>query len=179
MQIQQLKRPLLMLLVAAIITCLTFTGCSKDDDDNNNEGGVHLKAKIGSKDHNFNNVRARWIEGGAYLEITGITSSGEALSITVMNEQGNRVPVGKYLLDDGSPFSILSTYHIMEGNVQKNFSASEKTVWNDAFELEITKQNNTYVEGKFSGVLVIGSGLTTLQTITVENGSFSAPIGNE
>ncbi|WAC41498.1 hypothetical protein [Pedobacter sp. SL55] len=67
----------------------------------------------------------------------------------------------------------------MEGNVQKNFTASRQTVFNDAFDLEITKQNNTYVEGKFSGILVIGSGLTTLQTITVENGSFSAPIGNE
>lgn len=178
MQIQQFKRPLLMLLVAAI-TSLTFSGCSKDDDNTNNESGVHLKAKIGSKDHNFNNVRARWMEGGAYLEITGITATGEALSITVLNEEGNRVPVGRYTLDDNTRFSILSTYHFMEGNVQKNFSASRQTVWNDAFELEITKQNNTYVEGKFSGILVIGSGLTTLQTITVENGSFSAPIGNE
>ncbi len=31
------------------------------------------------------------------------------------------------------------------------------------------------VEGKFTGTLVIGSGLTTLATITVENGLFSVP----
>jgi len=45
----------------------------------------------------------------------------------------------------------------------------------DAFNLEITKIDNTVVEGKFTGTLVIGSGLTTLEAITVENGSFSAP----
>jgi len=170
------KKPFLMIL-ALFFTTLTISSCSKDDNETNNESGVHLKAKIGSKDHNFNNVKARWVEGKNYLEITGMTSNNEWLSITVLNET-NRVPAGKYTLDDATPFSILSTYHFMEGNVQKNFTASRQTVWNDAFELEITKQNNTYVEGKFSGTLVIGSGLTTLQTITVENGSFSSPISN-
>ncbi|WP_211659852.1 hypothetical protein [Pedobacter ureilyticus] len=178
MQMLNFKRPIFIML-ALLFTTLTISSCSKDDNETNNEGGVHLKAKIGSKDHNFNNVRARWIEGGAYLEITGITTSGEALSITVLNNAGKRVPVGKYILDDATDFDILSTYHTMENGIQKNFSASTETVWNDAFELEITKQNNTYVEGKFSGTLVIGAGLTTLQTITVENGSFSTPIGNE
>lgn len=176
MQIQQFKKPLLILLVA-VVTSLTFTGCSKDDHENNNESGAQLQAKIGSKDHNFKDVRARWMEGKNYLEITGMTSNNEWLSITVMNET-TRVPVGKYSLDDGTPFTIVSIYHFMEGNAQKNFSAARQTVWNDAFDLEITKQNNTHVEGKFSGVLVIGSGLNTLERITVENGSFSAPISN-
>ncbi len=176
MQILNFKKHLLILLVTAI-TSLTFTGCSKDKDETNNESGVHLKAKIGSKDHTFSDVRARWVDGGNYLEITGRTANNEWLSITVMNE-ATRVPVGKYTLDDATPFSILSLYHFMDGNTQKNFTASRQTVWSDAFELEISKISNTNVEGKFSGILVIGSGLTTLESITVESGSFNAPIKN-
>lgn len=168
------KKPLLMLLALALIT-LTITSCSKDDNETNNDGNYHLKAKIGTKEHTFNEVRARWIDNGNFLEITGRTSNNEWLSITVMNEAA-RVPVGKYTLDDDTPFSILSTYHFMEGSAQKNFTASRQTVWGDAFELEISKMSSAHVEGKFSGVLVIGSGLTTLETITVENGSFNAPI---
>lgn len=173
MQMLNFKRPFLMLL-ALVLTSLTIISCSKDDDDTPVDGSYHLKAKIGTKDHTFTNVRARWVENSNYLELTGMTSNNEWLSITVLSDI-ERVPVGKYTLDDGSPFSILALYHFMEGNVQKNFSATRQTVWSDAFELEISKINSTSVEGKFSGVLVIGSGMTTLERITVENGTFNAP----
>jgi len=173
MQVLNFKKTFLMLIVAV----LTISGCSKKDDEANNEGGFHLKAKIGSKDRIFSDVRARWIDGGNYLEITGRASNNEWLTITVMNE-AKKVPVGKYSLDDNTGFSILSIYTLIENNTQENYTASRETVWPDVFNLEITKIDNTVVEGKFTGTLVIGSGLTTVETITVENGSLSAPFKN-
>lgn len=166
------KRSFLTMLVL-VLTSLTITSCSKKDDGN----GFHLKAKIGSKDQIFNDVSARWIDGGNYLEITGRTANNEWLAITVLNE-AMRVPVGTYTLDDNTSFSILTIYHFMENNVQKNFTASRGTVWTDEFSLELSKVDNNIVEGKFSGTLVIGSGLNTLEAIAVANGSFSAPIKN-
>jgi len=171
------KKSMLAMFVLVLMT-LTILSCSKDNDGPNNESGSHLKAKIGAKEHTFNNASARWIDGGNYLEITGMTSNNEWLAITVMNDQNTRVPVGKYTLDDGTAFNILSIYHFMDNGAQKNFTASRNTVWNDTFELEISKINGTNVEGKFSGVLVIGSGLTTLERITVESGTFNAPFKN-
>ena len=175
MQMPNFKKSFLLMLL--FIGAITISSCSKKDDDVNNEGGFHLKAKIGSKDRTFSDVRARWVDGGNYLEITGKVSNNEWLTITVMNET-TKVPVGKFLLDDNTSFSILSIYTLMEGSAQKNYTASRATVWPDAFNLEITKIDNSVVEGKFTGTLVIGSGLTTLETITVENGTFSAPFKN-
>lgn len=174
MKILKFRKTFLMLLVL-VATTLTLISCSKDDDETINGDGFHLKAKVGTKDMSFKDVRARWVDGKSYLEITGMTSDNEWLTITVMND-AIRVPVGKYSLDDATPFSILSIYHFMDGNVQKNFTASRQTIWNDAFELEISQINDNNVEGKFSGILVIGSGETTLERITIENGTFNAPI---
>ena len=173
MQMLNFKKNLLMVVMVAF-TSLTIVSCSKKDDDATNEGSFHLSAKIGSKDRTFSDARARWVDGGNYLEITGRVSSNASLTITVLN-QTTRVPLGKYTLDDSTPFSLLSIYNLTENNAQKNYTASRGTVWSDAFNLEITKIDNTVVEGKFTGTLVIGSGLNTLETITVENGSFSAP----
>ena len=172
MQMLNFKKPFLMMLM--VLTTLTITSCSKKDDDATNDGSLHLNAKIGSKDRTFSDLRARWVDGGNYLEITGRVSSNEWITITVLN-QTTRVPIGKYTLDDNTPFSLLTTYTLIENNTQKNYTASRATVWPDLFNLEITKIDNNVVEGKFTGTLVIGSGLTTLETITVENGSFSVP----
>src|SRR5690606_15062375 len=142
-------------------------GCSKDDPATAEVSNNYLKVKVGDIEKNFSNVKARWVDGGNYLEVTGSNGGTEWVTITVLSET-TRVPAGQYSLDDASEFDILSA-HILTNDqgTQLNHAASRGTLASeDAFNLKINKIDNNQVEGTFSGVLVRVQGAQTLGTVT-------------
>lgn len=163
-------------MIAVVI--LSFLGACKKKDKNTGGGSVtgnELSVKInGSKKH-FSDARARWIDGGNYLEITANNNGSEWISITIMSET-TRVPEGQYGLDDGSAFTLLSTYSLINGSTQLNYAATRGTLAKeDAFTLHLNRINGS-VEGTFSGVVVMVEGVNTVGMVTLEDGKFRTAI---
>jgi len=127
----------------------------------------------------YNNVSARWIEGGNSLEIKGTRDGSSWMTITVLAKD-NRVSVGKYMLDDNTAFDILTTYSRIESGQQFNFTATRGTIaLLDDFTLEVEDMNEHTVEGSFSGTLIAVQGLEVIDSIILKNGSFSTSIDRE
>lgn len=155
---------------------LLLNSCSNDDSVVGPVTDNYLEVKIDGTAKTFSNVKGRWVDGGAYLELTGNNNGTEWISITVLSET-TRVPVGMYTLDDGTPYTILSTYGTVSGNSQQNFTATKGTAApEDAFMLNIDNISSTATSGTFSATLVKVEGLTTLGTVTLTDGKFSAVI---
>ncbi len=162
-------------LLAVLFLCLN-AGCSKDEPATGEIKTNYLKVKIDGDEKSFSDVQARWIDGGNYLEITGNDGGQEWVTITVLSET-TRVPAGKYMLDDGSAFTILSTHLVKKNNTQLNHTATRGTLAaEDAFTLDIDKIDNGLVEGSFSGKLVRVSGANTLSTVALADGKFKSAI---
>lgn len=168
-----MNRKILRSLVPVLL--LFFASCGKDDTNTAITGG-YLTVRVDDREKSFSDVQGRWVDGGNYLEITATNDGNEWLMITVLSES-TRVPAGEYALDDGSPFTILSTYALIGNNSQTNYSATRGTLAEeDAFQLTIDKIDNGAVEGEFSGMLVIVEGEQTLGTLSLENGRFNTQI---
>lgn len=160
----------------AMLFIVLQSACSKDDKTTGEVNNNFLQVKIDGKDKSFSNVIARWVDGGNYLEITGIDPGKESISISVLSD-ATRVPAGQYGLDDASQFKILSSYSLFNSNSQLNFAATRGTLAvEDAFTLNIEKLNNSATEGTFSGVLVRAEGNTTLGLVRLTEGKFKAAI---
>lgn len=163
--------PILFILFLAL--AFTFVGCKNDDDADGGSGNYFMKATVGGAEHNFSNdLRASWVEGKTFLNITGYHDNS-FITITLMNDS-KRATAGQYTLDDASGFQILSIYSPNGG--QENYTASHGTVWDDQFQINITDINDKTVKGSFSGDLVIGGGgATVAKRIKIENGTFNVP----
>lgn len=164
-------------LTAVVLTsAFLFNSCGNDDSVGGPVTNDYLEVKIDGTTKTFSNVKGRWVDGGAYLELTGNNNGTEWISITVLSET-TRVPAGRYTLDDGTPYTILSAYGTASGNSQQNYTATRGTAApEDAFMLDIDKISNTATSGTFSGTLVTVEGLNTLGTVTLTDGKFSAEI---
>lgn len=159
-----------------LIGNLLLSSCGNDDSVMEPVANNYLEVKVDGKAKTFSNVKARWVDGGSYLELTGNNNGNEWISITVLSET-TRVPAGRYTLDDGTPYTILSTYGTASGNSQHNYTATKGTAApEDAFMLDIDKISATTTSGTFSGMLVTVEGLTTLGTFTLTDDKFSAVI---
>lgn len=170
-----MKRKILLTGVVLMGTLL-LNSCSSDDAVGGPVTNDYLEVKVDGTTKTFANVKGRWVDGGAYLELNGNNNGTEWISITVLSET-TRVPVGTYTLDDGTPYTILSTYGTAAGNSQQNYTATKGTAApEDAFMLDIDKISTTATSGTFSGTLVTVEGLTTLGTVTLTDGKFSAAI---
>ena len=161
-----------------LIGNLLLSSCGNDDSGVGPVTKNYLEVKVDGTAKTFSNVKGRWVDGGSYLELTGNNNGSEWISITILSES-TRVPVGSYTLDDATPYTILSTYGTTSGNSQQNYTATKGTAApEDAFTLNIDKISAIATSGTFSGTLVKVEGLTTLGTVTLTDGKFSAVISS-
>lgn len=163
------------IIFACTALVIILTGCKKDEATGTVDS-TYFTVKIDGVEKSFVSTDARWVDGGNYLEITGSNGGNEWMKLTVMSEN-TRVPMGQYSLDDHSGFDMLAIYSVTKDNQQLNLTATRNTFApEDALNLNISKINNSTVEGSFSGSLVRVEGLKTLQTINVTNGKFKTTI---
>ena len=162
------------MILALSLFALLFSGCKKDEATGTVDT-TYMSVKIDGIEKQFSTVNARWVDGGNFLEITGSNDGKEWLTITVMSEN-TRVSSGRYSLDTSGP-NMLGVYSVTKDNQQLNVTATGGThAPEDALNLEITKVNNTAVEGSFSGAFVRVEGLKTLQVVSIANGKFKTEI---
>lgn len=163
------------IIFAFAALAIILTGCKKDGATGAVDS-TYFTAKIDGVEKSFTSTDARWVDGGNYLEITGSNGGTEWIKLTIMSET-TRVPSGQYTLDDLSGFNILAIYSLTRDNQQLNVAATRNTYApEDALNLNLSKVNNSMVEGSFSGALVRVEGLKTLQTINLTDGKFKTTI---
>ncbi|TDS07522.1 hypothetical protein [Sphingobacterium paludis] len=164
------------IMQALLAVLLLFTSCSDRVKDNLGDETNFLKVTVNDKVEIYNNVSARWVEGGNSLEITGTRDGSSWMKINVLAKDA-RVSVGTYMLDDDSTFDIVATYSRINDNQQANFAATRGTVsLLDAFTFEIDDLNEHAIEGSFSGTLIAVRGLEVLDAVELKDGSFSTSI---
>ncbi|WP_144062704.1 hypothetical protein [Sphingobacterium paucimobilis] len=162
------------MILALSLFALLFSGCKKDEATGTVDT-MYMSVKIDGIEKQFSAVNARWVDGGNFLEITGSNGSMEWLTITVMSEN-TRVSNGRYSLDTSGP-NMLGIYAVTKDNQQLNVTATGGThAPEDALNLEITRINNSSVEGSFSGAFVSVEGLNTLKVVPIANGKFKTEI---
>ncbi|KGE13375.1 hypothetical protein [Sphingobacterium deserti] len=158
---------------------LLFTSCSDRVKDNLGDATNFLKVTVDDKVEIYNNVSARWIAGGNSLEIRGTRDGSSWMTISILAKD-NSVSVGRYTLDDSSPYDMLATYSRLENNQQFNFTATRGTIaLSDDFTLEIEDMNEHTVEGSFSGTLIAVQGLNVIDSVVLKDGSFTTSINAE